>query len=177
MDEASNRRLGELIQELAQGNCLALEEIALLIERILRVIGNAYYRNKADVEDEIHNLYIRLYENARYFKKNKNACAWVVKIFENSIKSHLRKRKNEDKFLNEEILSFKTSSSIVDEKYVENYLFLREIFDVLSEEERKLVIYYHWCKCSIREVAQILHKSKSGVSKQLHRLEKKIKNI
>ena len=177
MDEESNNRLGELIKELADGNCFVLEEIALLLERILMTIGNAYYQNRADVEDEIQNLYVTLYEKAKCFKKNTNACAWVIKIFENSIKSRLRRRKSEDKFLQEEILNFKTASYALDEKYVENHLFLREIFDRLSEEEKKLIIYYHWCKCSMREIAHILHKSKSAVDKQLQKLEEKIKNI
>lgn len=53
MDERDNARLAQLLVELARGNCAVLTEIAQLVERILRAIGNAYFRNKADVEDTI----------------------------------------------------------------------------------------------------------------------------
>ena len=143
MDEESNQRLGEWIVQLANGNCFVLEKIALLLERILIAVGNSYYDHREDVEDAIQNLYVTLYEKAKFFKRNTNAYAWVLRIFENSIKTNLRKRKREDKFLQEEISDLKAATYVLDEKYIDNHLFLRGIFDKLNEEEQKIVIYYH----------------------------------
>ncbi len=177
MDDENNKRLSELIIQLAQGNVSALEEIARLVERILISIGNFYYKNRADVEDAIQNLYIKLYYKASKFKTTANACAWIVTIFENSIKSHLRIKKTEKRYLESEISHYKSNVNIVDERYVENHLFLREMFDRLTKEERQLIIYYHWCKCTVREIAQILHRPKSTIHNKLQALEIKVKNF
>ncbi len=176
MDEQDNKRLGELLRRLADGNALVLNEIASLMERLLRVVGNSYYKNHADVEDAIGNLYVKLYDNAHKFKNNSNACAWVIKVYENSIKSHLRSQNKEQLFLQENGADLFLHNEI-DEKYIENHLFLREIFDKLTEEERDLIIYYYWCKCSIREVAGILRKPKTSIDRRLKKLEEKIKNL
>ncbi len=177
MDEENNKQLSELIIRLAQGDVSALKEIAQSVERILMSVGSFYYKNWADVEDAIHNLYVKLYFNASYFKKNTNALAWIVKIFENSIKSHLRRIKSEKKYFEGEISHLKSGTNIVDDRYIENHLFLREIFDKLTKEERRLIIYYYWCRCTLREIAELLRKPKSTIYNKLQALERKIKNF
>ena len=47
MNESENKRLGELIIELAHGKCEILTEIAYRVEKILRSIGVFYYSNSA----------------------------------------------------------------------------------------------------------------------------------
>ncbi len=173
MDEESNKRLGWLIMQLANGNIWVLEEIADLMEKLLMSIGNIYYRNKADVEDAIQNLYIRLYEKAKYFKKNGNACAWIVKIYKNLIKSYFRKQKSEENF----ITICKADFNTIDEIYLENHLFLREVFDRLTDEEQQLFIYYYWCKASMGDISKILHKPKSTISYKLNKLDEKLKKL
>ncbi len=177
MDEATNKRLGELIMQLADGDVGALDGIAMLIERILRAIGNIYYKNKADVEDAIHDLYMKLFRTAKNFRVNKNASAWIIRMYENDIKTSLHLRQKETEFLQEDPFLYTTAQNTVDVYYIENYVFLHEIIDRLNNDERRLIIYYHWCKCTVREVAHILRKSKSCVSMQLKKLEEKVKNL
>ena len=99
MEEETNKRLGELINVLSEGNVDALREIALIMERILYAIGFTYFYNKADVEDAIQNLYVTLYYKAKWYKRNKNACAWIIKIYENSIKNSLNRKKTEMRYV------------------------------------------------------------------------------
>ncbi len=176
MDEQENKILGELLKQLGEGKIIVLNQIAERIEPLLKALGNGYYRNRADVEDAIGDLYIKLYQNAAKFRENTNAAAWIIKVFENGIKSDLRSMKMEREFLKENEANFRASNEL-DEKYIENHLFLQEIFDRLTEEERRLVVYYYWCKCSIREVAAILHKTKSTIDRKLKKLEEKVKSF
>ncbi len=174
MDEQDNKILGELLKRLADGDRSAIGEIAEKIEKILKAIGNIYYRNRADIEDAISNLYLKLMKNANKFHSNDNASAWIIKIFENGIRSHLRSIRREQEYIQEngaELLS----SNQIDEKYIENHLFIREVFEKLMREERRLIIYYYWCHFSIREIADILHKSKSAIDRALKKLEEKAK--
>ncbi len=177
MDEENNKILGELLIEMGNGNRNALTEIATRIERLLRTIGNVYYRNRADVEDAIHDTYVRLLFKAKLFRKNTNACAWIVRIFENIILTHLRERNQELEYYSQNAYGVTSFMTVVDERYIENHLFLREIFDKLTEKERRLIIYYFWCKCSIREVAEIVHMPKSTIHVKIKELEVIVKDF
>lgn len=174
MDEKTNKRLGELIFELARGNINVLSEIYTIMCKILYSIGNIYYNQKADIEDAIQNLLITLYYRAKKFKKNTNACAWIIKIYQNSIKNHLLYIKREEEYLE---VAVDNAAPAEDEKYLENHLFISEIFGKLTEYERDLIIYRYWCKCSIKEVADICQKPKSTIETHLNKLEEKIKNF
>ena len=177
MNEEANKRLGNLIFSLAHGNIAALADIYMLMVKILYAVGNIYFTQRADIEDAIQDLLILLYDNAHKFKRNKNACAWIIKLYQNMIYKNLKKRKSEDNYISEQIQLQNITSLEDNSKYIENYLFFNEIFDKLDKYEQDLVIYRCVGKCSIKEVTDILGKPKSTVESQLKKLENKIKNI
>ena len=51
MNEEENKRLGELIIGLANGNIQALNDLYLVNSRILYIVGNMYYYTKVDFDD------------------------------------------------------------------------------------------------------------------------------
>lgn len=176
MDERDNARLGQLLVELARGNCAVLTEIAQLVERILRAIGNAYFRNKADVEDTIQSLYVLLYHKASRFRQNTNASAWVIKLYINLIKSYLRRYKRDAKCMVEpEAVDHLFAET--DERHIENHLFMKEMLSKLSAYEYELVQLHFWGRYSIREVAKILHKSKGSVENDLKKLKERMERV
>ncbi len=179
MDEQDKIELGKLLKELAEGNPNVLSEIIRILERVLKTIANVYYRNREDVEDAVSDFCLKLYNNAKKFRHNKNAYAWTTKVFENDIKSDLRARQLEREYIEEmgAELCASASANALDEEYIENHLFLHDIFKNLTDEEKDLVIYYHWYKRPIREVAAILHQSKSTIGRKLKQLEEKVKNF
>ena len=61
MNEEDNKRLGLLIFALARGDVSVLEDIYLLMVKILYAIGNIYFNQKADIEDVI--------QDSRYYNK------------------------------------------------------------------------------------------------------------
>ena len=176
MDERDNARLGQLLVELARGNCAVLTEIAQLVERVLRAIGNEYFRNKADVEDTIQSLYVLLYHKASRFRQNTNASAWVIKLYINLIKSYLRRYKRDAK-CTVELEAVDHLFAETDERHIENHLFMKEMLSKLSAYEYELVQLHFWGGCSIREVAKILHKSKGSVENDLKKLKEKMERV
>ncbi len=176
MREKDKEELAKLIVQLASGNTEALNGISTLMAKPLYSLGNYYYRNKADIEDRVSELYITLTYKAHTFKQQINAYAWVIKIYENSIKSNLRIIKREEEYLRREISYFKSSLDGADDTYLENHLFLREMFDKLTEEERQIIIYYYWCERTIREVAEIIGVPKSTMAYKLSAIKEKIVN-
>lgn len=174
MNELENKRLGELLMALGKGKISALTEIAELIKKILYSVGLAYYKNKEDTEDAIQNLYLILCKKAKFFRKNVNACAWIVQIFKNEARTYFRKTKTEKLYIESEKQN-PIYNKTIDEQYIENYLFVKEMFSNLSEYEQDLLIYYYWCKCTVREVAVLVRRPKSTVGTHLKNLEEKIK--
>lgn len=178
MDEVNNLRLGKCIFELANGNKQALAEIYLLTKNVLYAVGNIYFDQIADIEDEIQNLLISLFYKSKKFKHNKNACAWLVTLYRNSIKNHLRRKKREEFFIREKVLdTAKILEYNKSEQYLENHLFVAEVMDNLTEYEKLLLIYRYWCNSSISEVAALLGKPKSTIESQLIKLKEKIEKM
>ena len=177
MDEEENKILGELLFNLAQGNTDALEGIAKRVEPILLAIGSRDYYNYADAEDVVHKLYEKLVDNAWKFKENTNACAWIITLFKNLVKADLRKRKRENKLINDYAALDLEQRTNYDEAYIERHLFFKEISEQLTKEELDLIEYRYWSKATVREIASILHKPKSTVEYKLKKLEEKLKTL
>ena len=177
MDEKTNLTLGEYIFSLAEGNVSALENIYLIMAKILYTIGNYYYEQKADIEDAIQDLLIELYYKAKRFRENKNAYAWIIRIYVHLILNKMKHREKEDEYIAEKISKLKIDCENTDEKYIDNHLFVKEIFRRLTGHEQQLIIYRFWCKCSIGEISTILKKPKSTIESQLKKVEEKVKKF
>lgn len=177
MNEENNKRLGLLIFALARGDVSVLEDIYLLMVKILYAIGNIYFNQKADIEDAIQDFLILLYEKAGKFKHNKNACAWVIKLYQNLIYRKLENRRREEKYLSSQMQLQELAGQEDSSVYIENHIFFKEVLGKLNEYERELIIYRYICKCSIKEVADIMRKPKSTVESQLKKLEEFIKKL
>ncbi len=175
MNETENNRLAELLIELAAGNTDVLTEIDLRMQKILYFVGIMYFKNKQDTEDSIQEIYIVLNTKAKDFRQNVSASAWIVAIYKNWVKSKLRKRKAEERYVKEEMQDLKTRGNPFDDKYTENYTYLKEALGKLNRYERELVVYYHLCECTVREVAEMLHRPRATVDYHLRKLNEKLK--
>lgn len=176
MDEGINRRLGELIFDLAKGDKEALSSIYMIMCKILYAVGNIYFNQKEDIEDLIQDLLLTLYDKAKKFNRNNNAYAWIVAIYKNLIKNKLRRRKREENYILEE-LENKILFPETNDTYLENHVFLNDILSKLTQYEHKLVLYRIIGGCSIGDVAKIMNKPKSTIESQLKVLENKIKKF
>lgn len=141
MDEKTNTTLGEYIFKLALGCVEVLENIYLIMAKILYSVGNIYFNQRADIEDAIQDLLIELYHKANKFKSNKNACAWIVRIYENLILNKLKRRAKESEYIAERIAQMQFEATQVDDKFIENHLFIKDLFNHLTKYERQLIIY------------------------------------
>lgn len=177
MDTETNKRLGERIFELANGDIAALSEIYTVTCKILYAVGNIYLKQKADIEDAIQNLLIKLVDVAKKFKKNANACSWIISVYRHSIMNGLKRKSTEEKFLSAEKEKLKSGDGTVDETYLENHVFFRELFNKLTRREQELMINKYICGFSLSEIAKIENKPKSTIESRLKRLEEKIKKL
>ena len=171
MEEKQNQYLGELLLRLGNGEVSVLEEIYNILFKVLVSVGNIYYCQLSDIEDAIQDLLVTLYDKAKKFRENKNACAWVITIYQNQIKDKLKKAKTEQIFC-EQLANAKIE--YIDEIYIENHVFIKDMFFKLTEYEQQLIIYRFWCDCSINDLAKLFKKPKSTIQSQLEKLKSKI---
>ena len=177
MNEEDNKRLGALIFSLAKGDVSALGDIYLIMFKILYAVGNIYFKQKEDIEDAIEDLLVYLYDNASKFRANRNACAWIIKVYQHKILRGLNRRRREQKYIDDEGRQLTLASGDDALKYIENNLFLNDILSRLTVYERRLVVYRYICGYTIREMVEILSKPRSTVSDQIRKIEDKIKKI
>ena len=174
MDETENNRLADLLIELAKGNHRVLSDIALIMQKILYSIGFLYYKNKEDTDDSIQDLYVTLYKKAKHFRKGSSASAWIVAVYRNLVCSQLRKRKREQRYIQDEIQNLKAHFYGADETFIDAYLQLKEVLDSLNEEERLLIIYSQFCHYTVREMSTLLGKPSATVEYHLKKLKTKV---
>lgn len=176
MDEKNNKRLGELLILLAGGTKDALIEIYEIMSKILYSVGNAYFLQEADIKDVIQDLMEKLIKNAKKFKNDEgsSASAWILTMYRNIINNNLKRMKRENDYVTAQTERYKLTLYDADEKYIENYVFINQIFINLSEYEKDLFIYRYWCKCTLNEMSQILKKPLTTIESQLEGLKYKI---
>lgn len=172
MDTITNEKLSGYLFELAKGNIKVLEHIYSSNAKILYSIGNSFFKNRIDVESSISDLLIKLVDVASEFKGG-NARAWIVKIYKNLLINKTKRMKLEEKYM-ENFQPFRPQN---DEAFIENFVFLNEIFQKLNFYEQDLVVYKYWCGCTLTELATIMKKPKSTLQSQLEKLEKKIREM
>lgn len=176
MTEEENKQLGKLIFEVAKNNKDLLVDIYDRIKGILYSVGNTYYSNLEDLKDSIQDLLEQILKKAKKFRKNANACAWIMKIYKNSFINFDRHEKVEREYL-EKLIEQVRSSYLSSDDYFSRYVFYNYILDNLNKAERKLFYYRFLCQLSINDVANILGKPKSTIQYRITQLEQKIRKL
>ena len=97
--------------------------------------------------------------------------------YKNFIKSDVRKRNREKRYIQEEMQAFKSQASITIDKYVESRLVWKEVMDKLNDYEQSLLVYYLQAELTVREIAEVLHKPKSTIENHLQKVKEKIRKM
>lgn len=176
MDEETKLRLGDLIIDLAKGNSDALQGIYDLMGRVLYAIGNTYFYSREDVKDAVHNFLLSLYEKSKSFKSNRNAYAWIIRLYVNSLLNIKKRNKTEERILKDYAEKMKRDDQPFDE-YLSRYLYTQEVMGKLTSYERKLVFSRFYCGFSLEEIAKDFHKPKSTIQYQIDKIEEKLQNF
>lgn len=180
MDSEANKRLGELIVKLAQGNKSekeeAINEIYRLISKILYTVGNTFYRTREDIEDSVQNLLLALFLKAGTYKQNKNACGWIMKIYRNTFNNYYKRCKTERENFKTQVLLLRERHSSF-EDYSDKYILLNYIIGELHGIELKLFYLRFLYGCSLNDIAIELKKPKSTIEYRIEKLKTKINNL
>lgn len=170
MEEEQNYKLGQLIQSISKGNIAAVSKLYSLVGQAMKATAFLYFRSLADVEDIVQDALVVIVEKAKKFRTNTNACAWIYTIVSNLSKNKLGYLKRRKEVAIETV--FNLENELNDE-----FLIIKEIFGILSEKEKKLIVLRYWYDCSYSEIAKIFYCSKTNISYKLDKTISKIKNF
>lgn len=164
MDKIECNKLGELIISIAEGNHAAIGEIYRKLGKVMYAVAGIYLGRYAEAEDVVHDSLLKIVQQADKFHENKNAYAWINTIIVNTAKDFLRKRKRKGNTESKNCYEFDDSTIIV-----------REVFGLLNESEKLLLIYSYWYDMSLSEISKVLHMPKSTVKYRRDKLLEKLK--
>lgn len=136
-------------------------------------------------KDVFSDVYIAYADAIKSGKKITYPKAWIYKVTNNLIiKKYEELRIQREKTVSfdetfAEMLSLaikpEMTDTIITDEDIHNMA--DEIMSSLSEEEQKMLKYFHNDNMSLREISQLLGKSESAVKQQHYRLCKKIRKV
>ena len=101
----------------------------------------------------------------------------MIKVFKNMILNELKNVARERDYVSSAQTKTALKESATDQNYIENYLYMKEVFSKLSVYEQELLKYTVILELSLSETAKILHKPKSTVEYHVQKLKEKLQSL
>lgn len=141
-----------LFERIRQGEQDAFRELYEVSYRPLYAFLLSHTMNSEDAQDLLQDTYIQIYNNSDMYKEQGNPMAWMMKIAKNLFLMKCRKDKeaglNYDDLENE--LGFEDMSS------ADNRMVLEKMFELLSVDDRNLIILHDVSGLKHREIAKLM---------------------
>ena len=146
--------LSGLIKNIASGDNDAMAELYSIMSKEIYVFLLMFCKDKYTAEDIMQETFIEIYENARSYKVFNNPRAWILTIAKNKAINVIRKNSRTTSLDNPETEALKienTENIILDKMQVD------ELFSVLFEEDKKIVVLHAVYGFKHREIAEMVN--------------------
>lgn len=166
MSDLKDRRDEELVSLFLSGNESAFEEVYIRYAPKLKKFIYFYLGNDTDMEDILHDVFIRFFRHAGSFKPEMNFSSWIYKITLNSCKNHIGSIKRTGDIIEKEKIRLSRTdnyyespeSAFIGEADIEYFRIavsslkdkFREVFILRYEENMKYSEICKILKCSER---------------------------
>ena len=168
----------ELLQQTAQGNEKAFEQLMAKYEQ---AVFNTIYRytgNTEDVEDLAQEIFIKVWKNAVKFKGKAKFSTWLYRIAVNHCLDYRKKHKQKPVSLDRITDKGKTPESLqisTDHDQERNVTLVRKALAELPDRQRIAIILAQYEGLSYKEIAQTMKVSVSSVESLIFRARRSLK--
>lgn len=162
-----------LILKIGDGDMEAFDKFYRVTERILYAYILSLARDHDITLDIMQDTYIKLISAAHLYKPMGKPLAWLFTIGKNIFYSRMRKSNKEIKLDAVEISTDKRFSYISE---VEDRIVLEGVLELLTEEEREIVMLYAVSGMKHKEIAEHLDLKLSTALSKYHRAIKKLRD-
>ena len=160
------------MQKLQKGDMSALDDIYNITSKTVYYLAYSILKNSELAKDIMQETFIRIVANIDKYNPNTNASAWISCIARNL---SLRQIKNLKRNVSLELF-IETDIFDYSEQWIDNLL-LKKAMDILSIDERQIVMLFSIENFKHREIAQIVNKPVGTVKWIYAKAIKKLKNI
>ena len=161
----------DLLPKIANGDKEAFEQLYQLTYKPVFSFLVSLTMNQDDAKDLLQETYLRVYGSAHLYRQG-NPMAWIMKIGKNLFLMEKRKKKPEPVSDPEVRKDVRISLDSVEN--VETRILLEQLFVVLTEEEREIVVMHVTGGFRHREIAEMLGISQRAICDRLEAVRKKI---
>lgn len=159
-------------RRIADDDMTALDELYGLTERIMYAFSLSLTKHHQGALDLMQDTYVKILSAAHLYKPMGKPLAWMFTIARNLHYSDLKKEKRSIPLEPKEISDDKRFSYVTD---VNDRIVLEGVLDLLSEEERKIVMLYAVSGMKHKEIAESLGLKLSTTLSKYHRALKKLR--
>ena len=163
--------LEKYIRDIALGNKDCLKELYDITKSSVYGFALSILKNIHEAEDILHDVYIKIYDNASTYQENGKPMAWILTITKNLSLMKLRKKKHSVDI--DEIIEIIPSKCNMNN--AETRLLLSAVFKIISDEERNILTLHAISGYKHREISKLLDIPLSTVLSKYNRTIKKIR--
>ena len=137
-----------------------------------------YRREYEDAEDATQDIFLKVYENIKSFRKEAKFTTWIYRIALNHI-YYMNNKRNKEISRFPEAHEMRTEmnanpSSVLHEK--ELFVSLENVINLLSPRQKEVFVMRYYNQLPFKKIAQILGKSLGTVKSNYFFAMQKIKN-
>lgn len=162
-----------LFKRIGSNDMEAFDELYRLTERTLYAYTLSLVKNHEETLDLMQETYLKILSAAHLYKPMGKPLAWIFTIAKNLYLNRIRKYKKEFNMETTEIEDSLKFSYITDP---EDKVVLEAALDILSEEERSIVLLYAVTGLKHKEIAENIGLSLSTSLSKYHRALKKLRD-
>ncbi|MDD3647313.1 MAG: sigma-70 family RNA polymerase sigma factor [Candidatus Dojkabacteria bacterium] len=145
-------------------------------ELIYKYVFVRVYRNKEVAEDITQDIFLKVWEKRTLYNPQKASLkTWIFRIARNSVIDHVRRSSIRKQVSYDESQGIESHNNVADadDEILRDHVFKQ--MELLSEDEKDLLVLRFVEKLEIEEVAAVLNKKKSATKVQIHRTLNKLK--
>ena len=161
-----------LILEIAEGNMDAFHSLYQQTAEGVYGFALSILKNKYDAEDVLQETFLLIHSSAARYNPQGKPMAWILTIARNlslnKLKAHSKVSELDDN-VKHQAADFSEIANL------EHKLVLKTAFQVLSDEERQILMLHAVGGMKFREVAVVLVQGLNTVLSKYHRAIKKMK--
>lgn len=164
--------INELVKQLQNGNIEVFDDIYYQTKNIIYYSIFIILKDHQLSEDIMQDTYLKALNKIHTYKRKAHFKSWIVTIAKNLAINEYNRRKKEMLIdLNEkEYILGNTAST------VENEILIKQIFKVLSDIEKEVVLLHVVGDLKHREIAKLLNKPLGTITWMYNQAIKKLKD-
>ncbi|WP_020566658.1 RNA polymerase sigma factor [Neolewinella persica] len=176
MPEPNNR---ELLQDIANGNALALRTLYGRISGRVYNTALSYVQNEADAEEITQDVFTKIWRSAGSFKAESQVTTWVYRITVNTSLTALKKRERRGLFSalsaqEKEVPDFHHPNAVMEDRETSRALF-SAIYRLPDRQKTAFVLSYVE-ELPRQQVAEVMNLSLKAIESLLMRAKKGLRN-